>query len=90
MVENDSVVDESIAEGEAVSLWQNEMVTVSVTGSHEDNALEYRVSKHAEGRRHGAIFGVTRRCYELTLGSRWLQEKSQRGSMPREKLPDAW
>jgi hypothetical protein len=40
MVENDSVVDESIAEGEAVSLWQIEMVTVSVTGSHEDNALE--------------------------------------------------
>lgn len=71
MVENDSVADEPTAERKAVSLGQNETVTVSVTGSHEDNALGFCVSKHAQSRRHGAIFQVMRRCYGLTFGSRW-------------------
>ena len=51
MVGNDSVVAELTVEGKAVSLWQNETVTVSVTGSHEDKALGWRISKYAEGRR---------------------------------------
>lgn len=68
MVEYEAVVVESMAEARVVSLGQDMRVTVSVTGSHADKALRYRVSRCVPRRMNATIFqGRCAGCGQLKI-----------------------